>query len=240
MNEVLDPVNLFFIAVAVVIFFKLRSVLGTRTGHDRPIDPFGLDNKKTPASERENDDGNVIQMPPPAGADDVPPPGGHDSEDSEALTEQDAALARQFDEFKKLDPSFDAVTFLEGAKAAYEMIVDAFAQGDKKTLGPLLSKQVMSGFANAIDERRKQGQVMETRFVGIDDARITDATLDGKKGRITVRFVSELISVLRDKSGNILEGDDKEIQTIVDIWTFERKLDSKDPNWILVATSEAD
>lgn len=237
MNETFDPVTLIMIAAAVVVFFKLRSVLGQKTGHQEPLDPFERqpddqqDHTSLDNGNKANDD-NVIQMPGTKASDE-------EQEDVpvwEGVAEKDSKIAKVLEEVHALDHSFAAVPFLDGAKAAYEMIVTGFAAGDKKSLKNLLSKEVFSGFSSAIDERKKQGMEMTTQFIGIDQAEIHDAELDSKSALITIRFVSELVSLVRDKSGKIVEGDATETQIITDIWTFERNLVSKDPNWRLVAT----
>lgn len=239
MNETFDPITLIMIAAAVVVFFKLRSVLGQKTGHQEPFDPFKRrsDNESDePSSENGNDtnDDNVIQMPGTKVPDD-------ENEEEEipvwkGVAEKDSKIATVLEEIHALDHSFAAVQFLDGAKAAYEMIVTGFAAGDKKSLKNLLSKEVFSGFSSAIDERKKHGMQMTTQFIGIDQAEIHDAELDGKTALMTIRFVSELVSQVQDKSGKIVEGDATETQIITDIWTFERDLASRDPNWRLVAT----
>jgi predicted lipid-binding transport protein (Tim44 family) len=119
---------------------------------------------------------------------------------------------------------------------AYEMIIEGFAQGDKKTLKNLLSRDVFDGFAAAIDARESAGQRVESRFVGIDKATIKAASLVGSKASITMQFVSELISATYAKSGELVDGDPKEIREVTDVWTFERDVTSRDPNWKLAAT----
>lgn len=235
MNETFDPVTLIMIAAAVVVFFKLRSILGQKTGHQEPLDPFSRqsDDQKGQTPPNSANDDNVIQMPGPKTSDD-------EKEENppvwEGIAEKDSKIATTLETIRAHDHSFAAVQFLDGAKAAYEMIVTGFAGGDKKSLKNLLSKEVYSGFSTAIDDRKKQSLKMTTQFIGIDQAEICNAEMDGKKALITIRFVSELVSAVRDKSGKIVEGDATETQVITDIWTFERNLTSRDPNWRLVAT----
>ena len=121
---------------------------------------------------------------------------------------------------------------------AYEMIVTAFAQGDRKTLKPLLSKDVYEGFAEAIAEREKAGETIETQIVGIDKADIVGATLQGRRASITVKFQSQMITVKRNSDGGVIDGDERTVQPITDVWTFDRDVTSRDPNWRLVATEE--
>ena len=133
-------------------------------------------------------------------------------------------------------PDFNAEQFLSGAKAAYEMVVTAFAEGDRVTLKNLLAPDVNEGFVAAIAERESKGQKAELTIVGIEEAKITAAELEGRTARISVRFAAELISATRDNNGQVVEGDATEAQTIRDVWTFARDVSSRDPNWKLVAT----
>ena len=250
MNETFDPITLIMIAAAVIVFFKLRNVLGQKTGHQDPFDPFerrsndsppndspNEGKSQPPAHEDEKSDDNVIPMPGTTKA-------SHRNEDKDedekpvwdGVAEKDSEMAAGLEQIQAQDHSFSAAQFLDGARAAYEMIVSGFAIGDKKSLKNLLSKEVYSGFATAIDDRKKQGMEMTTQFIGIDHADIVKAHMEKKKALLTVRFISELVSVVRDKSGEIVEGDATETQEITDIWTFERDLSSRDPNWRLVAT----
>ena len=134
------------------------------------------------------------------------------------------------------DPTFTPRAFVEGAKLAYEAVLDAFAKGDKAGLKNLLSKEVFDGFARAIDARAAQGQRVESRFVGIDKATIQQASLVGSKATVTMAFASEVITATYDKAGQVIEGDPKQIQDVTDVWTFERDVTSRNPNWKLVAT----
>ena len=234
MNNTFDPITLLLIAAAVVVFFKLRGVLGQKTGHQEPFDPFQGKNetKSNSSDEKTKEDTNVVQMPG------TKPAGTRQAADTPSIegSTGDAALDASLRKISNLDHQFDPESFIKGAKAAYEMIVTAFAQGDTKTLKDLLSKEVFSGFSSAIEERKAQGVEMTTQFIGIEDAKILKAELEGSNAFITVKIVSELVSVVHDKSGNVVEGDPTEVQEITDIWTFERNLSSKDPNWRLVAT----
>jgi len=134
------------------------------------------------------------------------------------------------------DPEFDAKHFITGARAAYEMIVNAYAEGDRRTLKNLLSREVYDGFEAAIVEREKRGDVVESRFVSIDNATITAAELRGRSAQLTVRFQSKLVSVTRDKAGEVIDGSADKVTDVTDVWTFARDLSSRDPNWKLVAT----
>ena len=139
----------------------------------------------------------------------------------------------------RADPGFDPGQFLDGAKAAYEMIVMAFAQGDEAMLEELLGPDVNDGFQRAIRERESRGEKLESNLVGIDKADIIEAEVKNRTAYVTIKFVSELISVTRDSDGEVIEGDPKKVREVTDIWTFAREVASKNPNWKLVATEAA-
>lgn len=231
-----DPLNILLLAVALVVFWRLRSVLGTRTGTEKPpFDPFRSRRSDSPGNQEPS--GSILRMPDaaPTPANDVgdrePPPPVW-----KGFAEEGSSLANGLGQIAESDSSFTPRTFVEGAKLAYEMIIEAFAKGDKVALKNLLSRDVLDGFAKAIDERVNQGQRIESRFVGIDKAIIQQASLAGRKASITMEFVSELISATYDKAGQVIDGDPKEIRQVTDVWTFERDVGSRDPNWKLVAT----
>ena len=138
------------------------------------------------------------------------------------------------------DPSFDPKGFVDGAKMAYEMIVMAFADGDRKTLKNLLSREVFDGFVQAISDRESRSEKIQSSFVGIDKADIVGAEMKGTEAHITMRVISELISATRDKAGEVIEGDPETVAEVKDVWTFARDTRNKDPNWKLVATEEED
>lgn len=140
------------------------------------------------------------------------------------------------EQIRAADPGFDPGQFLEGARMAFEMIINAFANGDKATLQPLLSDAVYQGFAAAIDERERKGESLSTTIVSIDEATMVDARLAGHKAQVTVRFKSEQINVVRDADGNEVDTGPAAVETLTDIWTFERDTRSADPNWYLIAT----
>ena len=236
-----DPFNLLLLAIAAIVFWRLRSVLGTRTGNERPpFDPFGANRQKETPAAGEAANGNVLRFPK-EDDDKTPAPANTDAEPVPVWTgfaEAGSAVAVGLEKIAKSDPAFTPKSFIDGAKQAYEMIVDAFARGDKAMLKNLLSRDVYDGFAGVIDQREAAGQKVESRFVGIDQTSIVGADLNGRKASLTVRFVSELISATLARDGSIVEGDPKHIQEITDVWTFERDTASRDPNWKLVATEE--
>jgi predicted lipid-binding transport protein (Tim44 family) len=135
--------------------------------------------------------------------------------------------------------NFDPAQFLSGAKTAYEMIVVAFAEGNKRALRQLLGKDVFDGFVGAIEERAERGEKIDSSFIGIDKANMIEAELKRKSAQITVKFISQLITSTIDKEGKVIDGDPKKVREVTDIWTFARDLSTRDPNWKLVATEAA-
>jgi predicted lipid-binding transport protein (Tim44 family) len=241
MSEAFDIYTLLFLVLAVVIFIRLRSVLGRRTGNERPpYDPYTRpDAKQAGAPE-----GTVVALP--QGRSGQPAPvemAGPSPEDIEERLERyaakDSPLGKSLTALIKADPGFDPGQFLDGAKMAYEMIVAAFAEGDEKALAQLLGKDVLDGFERAITEREQRGETLQSTLVGIDKADIIEAEVKDKQAFVTVKFVSELISVTRDADGEVVEGDPKKVREVTDIWTFCRETASRNPNWKLVATEAA-
>jgi len=234
---VFDIYTIIFLALAVFIFLRLRSVLGQRTGRERPpYDPFSRpDAVRTPTSDK------VVPLPTrnaPAKS-----PAAEAAEDAipapdrwQGVAESGTPIAAGLDAIVKNDPSFDAQSFLAGARGAYEMVVMAFAEGDRRALKNLLSKEVLDGFENAIREREERGETVETRFVSIDKAEVTAAEARGQTAHVTVRFVSHLISATRDRAGGVIDGSVEKVTEVTDVWTFARDVSSRDPNWKLVAT----
>ncbi len=242
MQEILDPFNIIIIAIAVIIFMRLRSVLGRRTGNEnRPYDRF---NAPEDAREDVQHKDNVIPLPRKS-ADGEP----IDLEDDEKaananapwhdIAAQGSDLDKTFMRISAVDPNFDPQSFITGSQSAYEMIVMAFANADRKTLKNLLSDDVYAGFDASITNREKMQAHMETEFVGIESASIVDAELSGDEARVTVKFVSEIIQSTTDKDGNVLEGEPGVVREVVDIWTFVRNVKSRDPNWKLDATESS-
>ncbi len=230
MSGFFDVYSIIFLIIAVVIFMRLGSVLGRRTGNE----PSPYETRvKTPQPGARND--NVVALPPR----DRSSPVHTEAPDLETLSRHAAAGTPLHDGLvavSKAWPDFDPEHFLTGAKAAYEMIVTAFAQGDRATLKDLLASDVYDGFVAAIAEREKNERKAELTFVGIEEAKMIAAELENRTARISIRFVAELITCVRDKDGKVVEGDATEVQTIRDAWTFARDVSSRDPNWKLVAT----
>lgn len=236
--EYFDLGTILFIIAAVVIFYQLRNVLGRRTGNERPpFDPYTAarkrDTEKTAAKASEN----VVALPrknKPA----EPAPDTYASID--VLTTPGSEPNSGLRAIRDSDPSFDVRDFVDGAKMAYEMIVTAFADGDRKTLKNLLSKEVYEGFVAAIAEREKRNEKIQSSFVGINKADIVGAEVKGSEAHITMRIVSELISATRNEAGEVVEGDPETVAEVKDVWTFARDTRSRDPNWKLVATEAED
>ena len=231
--RVFDIYTIIFLALAVFIFLRLRSVLGQRTGRERPpYDPYSA---REAARTSTND--NVVALPPrPADPAAAPAADVEPVDRWKGIAEPGSAAAVGLDAVVAQDPSFDPRHVLTGARAAYEMIVTAYAQGDRRSLRNLLSKEVYDGFEAAIKEREGRGEKAETRFVSIDKADIAGADVKGKTAQVTVRFVSQLVSVTRDRDGNVIDGSSDKVTDVTDVWTFARDLSSRDPNWKLVAT----
>ena len=231
MRDFFDIYTIIFLALAVFIFLRLRSVLGQRTGRERPpYDPYSArDTVRTSTND------NVVTLPP-RGADGRRAADAEPVERWKGIAEPGSAAASGSMRLAAQDPSFDAKHFIGGGRAAYEMIVTAFAQGDRRTLKNLLSQEVYDGFEPAIRDRESRGEKAETRFVSIDKADITGADLRARTAQVTVPFVSQLISVTRDRDGNVIDGSPDKVTDVTDVWTFARDLSSRDPNWKLVAT----
>lgn len=206
--------------IALFLVLRLRNVLGTRDGYEPPLE------RSAPASNGRAHDFEVIEGgPDPDIADHVDP----DSRAGEAL----AAM-------KRVEPEFSLGEFLGGARQAYEMILMAYEGGDLETLGRFLSRDVFDSFAEAIDERQAKGLTVDARFEGVRELTVKDAMFDtaNNEAEVTVRFVGELTSIVRDAEGEIVEGDPQRPKSQTDIWTFARIMGSDDPNWELVATGE--
>jgi predicted lipid-binding transport protein (Tim44 family) len=242
MSDAFDIYTLLFLVLAVVIFIRLRNVLGRRTGNERPpYDPYTTPDAKRAGGADANEP--VVALPRGRSARASVEASGPSLEDIEARLGQHAAkdspLGKSLTALMRADPGFDPGHFLDGAKAAYEMIVMAFAQGNEETLNQLLGHDVYEGFQRAIRDREGRGEVVESSLVGIDKADIIEAEVKNRTAYVTVKFVSDLISVTRDADGEVVEGDPKRVREVTDIWTFARQVGSKNPNWKLVATEAA-
>ena len=235
MNTLFDPFNLVLLGIALVVFWRLRGVLGSRTGHERPpFDPYATTRK--PEVAPENASGTVLRFPKDQPGEPVTAGMEPPLPMWKGYAPESSALATAIMRLAEADPDFSPKSFIDGAKLAYEMIVEGFAKGDKTALKELLSKDVFDDFATAIDARAAAGQTVDSRFVGIDKAELAVIDVAGKRASVTMKFVSEIISATRAADGSVVEGDPKEIREITDVWTFERDIASRDPNWKLAAT----
>jgi predicted lipid-binding transport protein (Tim44 family) len=223
---------LFFAMVAAFIAFRLRGVLGRRTGHEQRRRPGPV--VRPTAAARSND--NVVPLPERPGA---PPATAADERGGGIADVTDATLKAGLTQVRLSDPGFDLDQFLQGARAAFAMIVETFAKGDKAGLRPLLADAVYGEFARAIEDRERRGHSLATELVAVRGAEVTSAGMRGTHARVQVRFVSEQINVTRDAQGEVVDGDPKRIAEVVDVWTFERDTRSRDPNWGLVETGPA-
>lgn len=238
MSANFDIFTLVFLVLAVVIILKLRSVLGKRTEDD----DARVERLKAERARAAQAQDKVVAMPRrdrPAAATE-PQPAQPTVADVEAKVRSfaagDEAVAGGLLAIHQADRNFDPEHFLKGARQAYEMIVTAFAEGNRKTLKSLLSREVFDGFSAAISERESRGEQIDQSFVGINKADVIEAELKKSTAQISVKFVSELFTATRDRAGVVIAGDPNKIREVVDIWTFARDTSSRDPNWRLIAT----
>ena len=248
MDGRIDVTTLLFLVLAVVIFLKLRSVLGRRTGHEQAR--FERYKAQREASQQQRNgqlapQDKIVTLPRRE-REDVEPRPAVDQQaqaDGEQRIREYAGsnpdLAKGLLDVVRQDATFDPSHFIQGAKAAYEIIVTAFAEGNRKALKDLLSPEVYEGFSSAIADRESRGEQIDQSFVGIKSADLVEAELRGGIAQLTVKFVSELISATRDRAGEVIGGDPKRIREVTDIWTFAREALSRNPNWKLVATQAA-
>jgi predicted lipid-binding transport protein (Tim44 family) len=229
-----------FLVLAVVIILKLRSVLGRRTSDDEARIDRNRALERARATGKAGANDKVVAMPRRERTDQpseaTVAASAAEEERVRAFAGGDQSLAEGMLAIFRADGSFDPDGFVKGARQAYEMIVTAFAEGNRKALKNLLSKEVFDGFAGAISDREARGEIIDQSFVGINKADLLEAELKNGTAQVTVKFVSELISATRDRAGAVIAGDTKKIKEVVDIWTFAREVASRDPNWRLIAT----
>lgn len=208
--------------IAIFLILRLRGVLGTREGFEKPQIPADQV-VKTDSRRR---DFEVIE-------------GGPDRDITDHATEG-SDTAQALTAMKRVDPSFNVTQFLTGARSAYEMILIAFEHGNLDEVRNFISPDVYDAFEQVVHQRADQGLQVTAVFVGISDLGLKDATFDPqtKEAEMTVRFTGEMNYVVRDHGGDIVEGDPNAIKRQKDVWTFARVMDSADPNWRLVATGE--
>ena len=211
------------VLLALVAFFvglRLVSVLGRRTGHEQPIArPADRAASPTPVA------------PPLASARAEPALAANESVDVRALDGVRAVVAA--------DSSFDLARFLDGARSAYGMVLDAFWRGDQDELAALVDDDVRATFGRAIAAREAAGHALENRLVSIERAVIERARVDGQMAYLTVRFDADIAAVTRDADGTLVAGSTSDAVPTHDVWTFSRHVRADDPNWILVETDDA-
>lgn len=214
--------------IAAFLVLRLRRVLGRRDGHEGGYhDPFQDRPPAENESARENDD-NVVQLPDRTFE--------HGPSEPAADIDMNDPVGAGLTQIQVADPSFHPDEFTEGAKMAFDMILTAYAAGDRKTLKGLLSPDVYGNFDEAITEREREGEVLEDTLVGIRSVKIIEAQMDGHHAVLTLKFVTEQISALRDAEGNVVDGNPNEVIDVTDFWTFSRDTRSSDPNWTLIGT----
>jgi len=228
MGDSFAPFDIILLAiVAGFLIFRLRGVLGRRTGTEkRPLDPF---QEREPTVKRVGETPARAPGKEQAAAEAKAP---HEAEPQGPETD----LERGLKEIAAADSYFSPASFLEGARTAFSWVVEAFAKGDAKTLRPLLNDEVYSNFAAAIESRNKAGETLETALVGIKSADILEARREARTAFVTVKFISEQVNITRNRAGEVIEGDPVRVVPVTDIWTFARDLRARDPNWVLVAT----
>lgn len=222
-----------FAMIAVFLVLRLRSVLGRRDQGPRRghVDPFArLPEKERLEKERRDD--TVVSLPgrkERQPAEPAPPP---------ARLEEtgDPVLGAGYAEIRAQDSSFDPKEFVVGARVAFETVLKAYSAADTKTLRALLSPEVFSHFESAVKERLEKDEKLEVTLVSFRAADIIEAWMEGRVAHVTVKFVTEQVYVVRDKDGQVLQGDANAITDVTDIWTFARDTKARDPNWSLVAT----
>lgn len=223
-------ITIILAAIAGFLLFRLRNILGERTGFEDPEKFVRPREASAPADD--------VVTPFPGAR----PPHDPDQPDADVLAHADAGtpLAHGLMTIKNHEPSFRVSEFMEGARGAYEMLLTAFNNGDVETLRPLLAPDVFTAFSEAIEQRKSRGLVIEMRFVGLDAAELTDAGVNDAAGtaEISVRYAADVISATKNADGEVVEGDAAAVRRVTDVWTYSRMLGAPDPNWTLTATGE--
>ena len=215
-------IDIFVLAVvAAVILFRLYTVLGRRTGNERPPQESYRLSGNAPADAAKD---NVVPLPVAARS-------------GQAADRPADPVARGLLDIKLADRGFESDHFAAGARSAYELIVTAFARGDRLQLKPLLNDEVFTAFDRVISGREQRQETVAFTFVGFKDVKIVHAALKGRSAEITLAFGSQFISATTDGNGATIEGDSKSVCDVTDVWTFARDVRARDPNWLLVATS---
>lgn len=209
--------------IAAFLGLRLYSVLGRRSEHEEEVIPHRFDRADVPpAVVPEAEPARPVRQPVALR------PGDDRSPGNEAGVRAIAAA----------DPGFDLLAFLEGARGAYAMVLEAFWRGDKETLRELADDDVYESFAAAIDARAAAGETLDNRLIRIEDATVSRAALDGRIARISVLFVADIAAVTRDKDGNVIAGSLDDAIVSRDVWTFSRNTGAASPDWVLDETDE--
>jgi predicted lipid-binding transport protein (Tim44 family) len=229
-----------FAMIAAFLILRLRKVLGRHKDHGRPQnDPFPPDARGQDTDARGQDknapdphtpgDDNVVQL-------------SDQNHEPQAVEEPVAAspLDAGFAEIKAIDGAFDAPEFVAGARSAFEMVVEAFAKGDRDTLQALLNEEVYGNFIAAIDTREANNETLENTLIRLVSNEAIEAYVENDTGFVTVKIISEQVNVTRSADGEVVDGNANQISEITDIWTFARDLSARNPNWGLVATRSLD
>jgi predicted lipid-binding transport protein (Tim44 family) len=206
--------------IAIFLILRLRNVLGTREGFEKPKAPPAV------PTRRSGPDLEVIE-------------GGPDPDVTDYV-DADSDMAKALTTMKTADRSFNVREFLRGARGAYEMILTGFEKGDLAEIKPFLSGDVYEAFAGVVESRDKDGLSIDFKFIGISETTLVDADFDEttKNAEITIKFLNESTSAVYDNGGDLKEGSPTDIKKQRDVWTFGRTMGTGDPNWFLVATGE--
>lgn len=211
--------------VAGFIFLRLRSVLGRRTGNERPPQTGGRFGRQSAAADGQS-------------------PGDAESAGSGPADEAGLAsfkglapqIRQSLEAIWRRDKAFDLETFMDGAKKAYEVILEGFWAGTRDDIRPYISDDIFDQFSSVIESREKEGLTVENKLVETTGLSVDDARLEGDVAEITLRFVSDIIAITRNRDGDLVEGNMSDAVKVTDIWTFARSTLSQDPNWTLIAT----
>ncbi|MEQ3711023.1 MAG: Tim44/TimA family putative adaptor protein [Tateyamaria sp.] len=204
--------------IAVFLILRLKNVLGTREGFEQP-----------PAPQKTNDRVGGPNLEVIEGGPDL---------DITDHVEEDSDAAKALAGMKRVETSFNVADFLQGARGAYEMIVMGYEAGELSDIQPFLSEEIYESFVDGVAAREDQGLSIEAEFIGVRELKLLDATFneDTNEAELSIRFVAELTSVVRDQGGDVVEGSPTEVKRQKDTWSFARTMGADDPNWLLVST----
>ena len=221
MEVLFDPINFILLIAAITVLWWLKSVLGQRTGFERTGKEIEIIPPNTKLNTQQDRPIKTI------------------AEEWEQYVEPGSALSSGLESLRKVQPELSIRHFLDGAKSAHELILMAFSKGDKKSLKPLLSQSVYDSFEKAIDSDNAASNTKIFKFVGINSATLHSVEVEKKTVALGVKFESEIISATLNQNNEVIAGDEKSVSTLKESWIFERDHNSKDPNWILVATQDS-